>query len=339
MVTQTDVTLAQFSHDAYFDAPTLPTGFTALPDAAIAPALVPGATYQGGVFHEGNGAALLGTGVVNGEETLVLAFRGSDDRTDSIQDLTGINAAYGDFTGLVAAVEAYARASGIPQIAVTGHSLGGAMTQIVMATHANDAQLAWTGDSFGSPGAQIGAAPDARLQQFVIADDPAVVLGVHRGEIGDALQHDPVLATAAAHGIAAELPGLTPEDALASLPTLTANYVNNGTLVLLPDVSGGTDPASAVADLSRADPARHESTLLYLQEVAAAADGGPARVVPQGADDPESVFDVALYEGMYPNGTRADAAVQSLLHGFADPFQAALQQASANLQHDLQHLL
>ncbi len=286
-----DVTLAQLSLDAYSDTAALPTGFIA-PPLALSP--TPGVSYSNGSFHAGSGAALVSTGLLNGEQTLVVAFRGSDDAVDSRHDLGGINGAYADFAPLVQAVDAYAASGAVQQVVVTGHSLGGAMAQLYMATHPDQpGGPAHEAVTFGSPGAQLAAAPDARIDNLVIADDPAVLLGVHRAEVGAVLAANPALAQAAAQQAALEFPGLTAEEALASLPLLTSNYVNRGDLTLLPAADGRLDPSAAL----HLDPAEHDMALYLARTTAAAAGTGPSLDVPQQPLTAMQALDRAVYAG------------------------------------------
>lgn len=294
MANQSDFTLAQLSLAAYSETPTiLPAGFT--PVATEALGLDPAAgSYVGGIFRNGSAAALVTSGTVDGTPTLVVAFRGSDDREDSVADLRDINATYAEFRGLVAAVDAYAAEAGFGQVAVTGHSLGGAMAQIYMAEHPGDATR--EANTFGSPGVLQAAGADARIENFVIADDPAVVLGANRAVAGAILQADPALAEAVALRAAGRLPGLTAEDALASIPFLTANYVNRGSFEVLPAASGGTDAEAVLSGLARAGAARHAPTL-YVVEVAKALTMGGTVVVADEGGEPADLFYHAFYSG------------------------------------------
>lgn len=309
-----DLALARLSLAAYSDLPAgLPGGFAPLATGALPLADGTG-SFTDGLFRNGNAAALVTTGLLDGQQTLVVAFRGSDDREDSINDLRDINADYPDFAGLVAAVDAYAAQAGFGQVAVTGHSLGGALAQLYMAEHPDlPGGVAHVADTFGSPGALLAPAPDARIENFVVGDDPAVFLGTHRAVVGEILRADPALAEAVAVRAAAALPGLTEADALESVPFLTTNYVNRGTIIVLPVASGGTDPGDVLGGLAQANPARHAPTL-YVAEVAGAA-GAPdqAVVVPDVAASAADLFYRALYAGSLPTQRDAEALVPQLL--------------------------
>jgi hypothetical protein len=110
-------TLAELAADAYSQNPAkdLPDGFT--------PVDVPGLQMHHGLYADGPAEAALFTGALDGEQVLVLAFRGSDDRTDWIDDLRDINAEYAQFQPLISAVEDYANQGG--KVVAVGHSLGG----------------------------------------------------------------------------------------------------------------------------------------------------------------------------------------------------------------------
>jgi hypothetical protein len=264
MASVSDVILARFAATAYLDTPSgLPPGFAPVPNTDLGITIdTPGESFANGVYRNQNAAALVGSGQINGQPTLVLAFRGSDDRQDSINSLRNINADFADFTELVAALDAYASRAGVGQVAVTGHSLGGAMTQLFMEGHpATGAATRYTAATFGSPGALINDGPDARISNFVIADDPAVFLGENRAAVGSELRGHPLLAGAAIFTASDVFPGLTPQDALESLSSLTVDYENRGETVLLPGKSGSTTPISSLAQASQADPAEHQVEL------------------------------------------------------------------------------
>lgn len=312
VITPSDVTLARFAVTAYDDAPILPPGFAAAP-LALDPGL-----YQDGLYRFDNGAALAATGLLDGQQTLVLAFRGTDDAADSVANLTGVNAEYADFASLVAAADAYVATGAVEQVVATGHSLGGSYAQLHLATHPDpaDGSLAYRGQTFGSPGAELEPATDPRIENVVIADDPAVVLGTHRGEVGGVLRADRDLAEAAAGQAGDLFPGLTAEQALAALPAIDANYVNRGTIALLPGEDASLDPASP-RGLLEADPSRHEPDLYLAATEAAAAGTMPVRLVPTAPTTAEEAWYRAVYAGDYDNAA-ADALAEAVLEGWAD---------------------
>ena len=222
-------TLATIATATYSDTLAgLPAGFTPL----SAPGLTNGTYAHQNAF----GAAV--TGTLDGQTVVVLSFRGSDDRQDWINDLRNVNADYSQLTALVSAVDSYAAQNHIPVI-VTGHSLGAALAQVYMADHPDDGTVRHLAATFGSPGALISAAPDARIINYEIADDPVPYLGLYRAEIGHEASTDPVYAAIASTDVSILAGhGLTPLDVGNSIPSLTTDYVNRGTTVTLPSSSG-----------------------------------------------------------------------------------------------------
>ncbi|MDO9709393.1 alpha/beta hydrolase family protein [Paracraurococcus lichenis] len=339
MTPTTDALLAQLSSDAYSATPvTLPAGFTALDTSNFGIALQAGESLSNGIYTSGNGAALVTVGFIEDLPTIVIAFRGSDDTQDSLQDLNGINAAYPAFTSLVAAVDQASAAWGIP-VVVTGHSLGGSMAQLYMASHPNVAgEPGHAAVTFGSAGAILPAGTDDRITNYVIADDPAVVLGAHRAEIGDFLRNNTVLVDPAAERIAAELPGITAAQARESLPNLTVNYDNHGNIVLLPTADGKLDYAGAIAGVAALNADRHDVSN-YVTEVQAAWSGtGPGyRVVPDATTgDQQLDFLHALYDGDNRTPGAEQAVVNDLLGRFGEDLRDDLQQTGQDIADTLQ---
>ena len=250
-------TLATLAGDAYSNFPgPLPTGFQA---ASLA-----GVTLHGGEFMNGSAAALVTTGVVDGLQTLVVAFRGSDDATDWLNDLRNIDNAYGAFQPLVSAIERYAAAGG--HVLLVGHSLGGAIAQIFMSEHpADDHYRAVT---FGSPGAlpETGvfhAAADSRITNYAISDDPMVFLGEHRAEVASYAMHHLLYGAVLAEE-AADESGLSLKTVVQSESFMTADYVNNGAVVTL----HGHSSSLSISSVITANPAEHDiATYLKLTSV------------------------------------------------------------------------
>ncbi|MCW8087802.1 alpha/beta hydrolase family protein [Sabulicella glaciei] len=303
MTTARDVSLARLALAAYSNAdPPLPAGFTPLPTTALTldPSL--GASFVDGIYRNQNAAALVVTGSLNGEPTVVLAFRGSDDREDSINSLRDINADYPDFAPLVSALDSYVTATEVRNVAVTGHSLGGAMTQLYMSQHPS-AATQYLAVTFGSPGALLGEGTDPRSRDYVIAGDPAVYLGENRAETGAELRANPLLAGGAAFIAADTFPGLTVADALASLPSLTRDYENRGITVLLPSLDGSVDQVSDFRELLRADPANHRIEV-YTFQVASEAAGTNGR-------NPAPLFDRDFYLARNPDVAAAGVDAQT----------------------------
>src|SRR3954452_11411367 len=253
-----DVALARISEVAYLNQPNgLAAGFYPVTQAALGISLSAEELYQNGVYANRNGAALVLVGTLKGVSTAVLAFRGSDDREDSINDLQNINREFQLFPNLIAAFDAFVAREGITQVAVTGHSLGGAMDQLYMANHANSANVQYLADTFGSPGAGIAPGTDARITNLRVADDPAVFLGEDRAEGGSPLRSNPSQAAAAAYVGPEVFPGLTSTDVIGSIGSLDTNYVNRGTNVLLPNADGSLTTVNSLEDAASAGKSEH----------------------------------------------------------------------------------
>lgn len=258
MLNGSDVALVRLSQDAYLNPATgIPTGFTLMSQSALGLSLGPTETFSNGVYTNDNAAALVSIGTLNGTTTLVLAFRGSDDRKDSIADLNNINSAYPYFSYLIAAVDGFASRQAIPQVLVTGHSLGGAMTQLYMQSHADNSTTRYIAETVGSPGVLQPAGNDSRITNLQVADDPAVYLGLNRASVGSQLQTNPALATAAIFAGPEVFPGLNSIDVLNAIPSLNTNYVNRGAVVLLPDANGTYTTNNSLSDAVSAGKSEH----------------------------------------------------------------------------------
>jgi hypothetical protein len=255
MPTNTAQVLAQLADDAYSADPGahLPAGFTAVN--------LSGLHMHDGLYSHGHGQAAVSSGVLDGEPVMVVAFRGTDGAHDWVSDVTNIDDQYASFKSLVKAMEQYADAGG--KVVLTGHSAGGAMAQIFMSEHQGDDH--YRAVTFGSPGALpekhvFSVQADARITNYVVSDDPIVVLGQHRGELIDAAA-DSVggLLGGVLHGLSS-LTHISLGGLFSSAKALTGDYVNNGTTVTLP----GAGPALSVhtaltTGLSEHDPATYVS--------------------------------------------------------------------------------
>ncbi len=258
MLSGSDVALVRLAQDAYLNpASGLPAGFTLVSQSALGLTVGASETFAAGVYTDQNAAALVSIGTLNGVTTLVLAFRGSDDRQDSVADLSNINSAYPLFSNLIAAVDGFASRQAIPQVLVTGHSLGGGMAQLYMQSHADNSTTRYVAETVGSPGVLQSAGTDSRITNLQIADDPAVYLGSNRASVGAQLQFNPILAAAAIFAGPEVFPGLTYLDVLNAIPSLNANYVNRGAVVLLPDADGTYTTDNSLLDAVSAGKSEH----------------------------------------------------------------------------------
>ena len=118
------------------------------------------------VFDNLNGQAI----VAKNGTTLAISFRGTQEGLDFLTDLASgvfdFNAHYQLFQNLVQAIQTYSADNGITDILVAGHSLGGAMVEMFMASHPPSAGITYSGYSFGSPGTRAisdGPGSDSRL--------------------------------------------------------------------------------------------------------------------------------------------------------------------------------
>lgn len=270
--------LARISAGAYDDAPMAVEGFTPLALAGT----------SNGVFRSDNAAAEVGTGIVGGERVIVLAFRGSDDRIDWINDLRNINTDYAKFTPLFSAIESYAAAH-FQTVVVTGHSLGGALTQLFMSAHAAGGPVTYEAVAFASPGALIAPEADTRVATYNVIDDPIVFLGANRQDIGNLAKNSPIVANAFAEKLSASTP-LTKGDVLDSVPFLAANYVNRGEIALLNP--GGREPLTLETLITKGDDSEH-AVGLYVSLAGTVADPATQAAPATAAAKTVSVVDAA----------------------------------------------
>ena len=275
MLSGSDVALVRLAQDAYSNPATgIPAGFTTATQSALGLSLGGTETFADGVYTNQNAAALVTVGTLNGVTTLVLAFRGSDDRQDSVADLRNINSAYPAFANLIAGVDALAARQQIAQVVVTGHSLGGAMAQLYMASHADTATTHYVAETVGSPGVLQNQAADPRITNIQVADDPAVYLGENRALVGLLLQTNPLLAAGAIFAGPEVFPGLTSLDVLNSIGSLNTDYVNRGQVILLPGSDGSYTVTDNLLDaISAGKPEHVVATYLARAEALANSTG------------------------------------------------------------------
>ncbi|MGE0717617.1 MAG: hypothetical protein AB7P02_19375 [Alphaproteobacteria bacterium] len=166
--------LARLANAAYEDGPS------ALPDG-LAPLAVAG--LEDGRYVDANGTAVALVG--RADDALFIAFRGTDDATDESE--WGVpQRHFARFAPLLAELDAYVAdpANGIARAYATGHSLGGAMTEALLASRGDDL---WSGVAFGSPGYGLGLpdVEDPRIVNVGISGDPAALLAALMGGRGD----------------------------------------------------------------------------------------------------------------------------------------------------------
>ena len=199
-----------------------------------------------GVFTSANAEAIVATATYGGRRTLAIGFRGTNDNEDWRLDFQNINQHYDLFAPLTKAIKTLAAKGEFDQVLMTGHSLGGAMTQMFMAEYAGVTPA--YGFTTGAPGyVQATAAADARLINYQVSDDPVIFLGDKRALVGQTLSGPlgSLLAGTLANLLSSSF-GFPSSLFLNSIPMLTSNYLDRGTNVLL-QVPG--HPAAAPADL------------------------------------------------------------------------------------------
>jgi hypothetical protein len=146
-----------------------------------------GINLTNGLYSNNRSVALLLQGTINGQKSLVIAFRGSSTAADWIQDLQGVDQHY-NFTQLVSAIQSLA--GNYDVVYLTGHSLGGAMAQLALNNleQTSSDPTKFQAITFGSPGTQEVIPNYAQQTNYQIADDPVPFLGQNRFAIGAAWQ-------------------------------------------------------------------------------------------------------------------------------------------------------
>lgn len=259
MLSGQDVALMRLSYDANLaGSGPLPAGFTAMTNAGLELPVQTGPTIRtpliyndqiiNGVYDYYESSVLVTMGTLNGVTTATLAFSDAKFEDASVRELSRIATQYDLLNRLITAFDALVVRQGVTQVAVTGSGLGGSMAQFYMAAHADTASVRYRADTFGSPGAALSSGVDARITVIAIADDPGVYVGQNRASVPGQIQADPTLAGSALFTGGQVYPGLNAGDLSYSLPGFTANYVNRGSITLLPNADGSfTQPASLAA--------------------------------------------------------------------------------------------
>ncbi|MCB1666432.1 MAG: hypothetical protein KDI28_11665 [Pseudomonadales bacterium] len=202
-----------------------------------------------GVFHNSNAEAIVAAATYNGLRTLAIGFRGTNDNEDWKQDFQNINGHYTLFNPLVTALNAAIARGEFDLLLVTGHSLGGAMTQMFMADYQGIAPA--YAITTGAPGyLQSAAVADARLINYQVTDDPIVFLGSQRAAVGQTLSSFPgSLMVGQLGSVLSSSFGIPATLFSESVPFFTQNYYPRGTVEVL-KVEGHPDsPLSSVLSL------------------------------------------------------------------------------------------
>lgn len=202
-----------------------------------------------GVFRNSNAEAIVAAATLNGHRTLAIGFRGTNDNDDWKHDFQNINAHFDLFDPLVAALNAVIARGEFDLVLVTGHSLGGAMTQMFMAEYKGiTPAYAMT---TGSPGyLQPQAVADARIINYQVTDDAIIFLGSQRAAVGQALSSFPgSLMVGQLGSVLNSSFGIPTSLVSESIPFFTQNYYQRGTVEIL-RVPGHPDaPLTSVTSL------------------------------------------------------------------------------------------
>ncbi len=212
-----------------------------------------------GIYVNANGEAIVAAATFRGHRTLTIGFRGTNDAEDWRQDFQNVNQHYDLFAPLVAAVKSAVTRGEFDLVLVTGHSLGGAMTQMFMADYTGIAPAYAL--TTGAPGfLQDAPVADARIINYQVTDDPIVYLADNRALVGQILGGPlgllvvPQLTTLLSQSFG--IPSSTFTD---SIPLMTRDYYDRGTHVMLA-VPGhpATPPSSPLALITTYNSTAHE---------------------------------------------------------------------------------
>jgi hypothetical protein len=250
---------ATLAADAYDDTPTgAALGWQPLgaADLGVSPIGTFGAgtyTLRNGIYvgtdSSNSAVAHAYVGDLNGETTLALAFRGTDEVPGDLPDHLHFSSHYAKFQPLIAAIEHYVAdpGHGIDHVLVTGHSLGSAMVTTAMIEEgwANDPR--YLGVAIASPGTDASVAATApadvtNLVNFIHTQD-FLVLAQDNSLPGSAL---PAVATIPSFGDAGDF---EPKARVG-----TDVWIDTGNAArLLGDVAGGSaeDPVTAEHRIGR----------------------------------------------------------------------------------------
>ncbi|MFN7085606.1 MAG: hypothetical protein ACK4N4_03150 [Burkholderiales bacterium] len=280
---------------------------------------VSGAQLVNGVYTNANAEAIVASATYDGHRTLAIGFRGTNDNEDWRQDFRNVNEHYDLFAPLVAAVDAAVGRGEFDLVLVTGHSLGGAMTQMFMANYAGIAPA--YAITTGSPGyLQPGPVADDRIINYQVADDPIVVLADNRAEVG-ALLSSPLLGGVMLNTLASALSasfGFPPSLFIDSVPYFTQNYYDRGTNQLL-HVPGHPDTPPSVLSLVSSYNANAHEFPAYVAgigmmngnpfDLMAGSRGGAGHDALFGTTGNDTIDGGAGYDTLYLHVNRADAAL------------------------------
>lgn len=209
---------AALAANAYNDTPaSAALGWQPLGAAELG--LAPAGSFNAGTYTFSNGiyvgtdatnsaVAHLYVGELDGETTLALAFRGTDEIPGDLPDHVHFVDHYAQFEPLIAAVQSYADDVGVDRVLVTGHSLGSSMVATAMVEEGWVNDPKYLGVAIASHGTDASVAETApaevtNLVNFIHTQDflalaredglPALTLAALVGapSFGDAADFEP----------------------------------------------------------------------------------------------------------------------------------------------------
>jgi hypothetical protein len=191
------------------------------------------ALLSNGLYSNVNAQAIVAVADYDGHRTLAIGFQDSNDAQDWRENFQNINSHYLRYEPLIAGIDAAVGAGRYDLVLVSGHSLGGAMAQMFVAGYANIAPV--YGITTGAPGyLQPGPVFDDRIINYQITDDPVIILGDNRAQVGQILASlGPATLTALATTVGNAL-GFPADVITSSVPFMTQNYYDWGANVILP---------------------------------------------------------------------------------------------------------
>lgn len=207
------------------------------------------AQLSNGVFRNSHAEAIVAAATVNGHRTLAIGFRGTNDNNDWKDDFQNINAHFDWFDPLVAALNSVIARGEFDLVLATGHSLGGAMTQMFMAQY-NGIAPAYAMTT-GAPGyLQAQATADARIINYQVTDDPIVFLGSQRALVGETLSSSFGALFVGQLGAKLNISFGIPSSLLSeSIPFFTQNYYQRGTVEVLKVPGHPESPLTSITSL------------------------------------------------------------------------------------------
>lgn len=207
------------------------------------------AQISNGVYRNANAEAIVAAATYDGHRTLAVGFRGTNDNEDWRQDFQDINQHYELFAPLVSAINAASVRGEFDLVLVAGHSLGGAMTQMFVSSYAGLAPV--FAITTGSPGfLQDQPVADARIINYLVADDPIAYLGSNRAQVGETLSgpFGALLLGQLSSTLSSSF-GIPSTLLSESIPFFTKNYLPTGTVELLKVPGHPDSPPSSLLSL------------------------------------------------------------------------------------------